>query len=81
MNGFQVHLLKLIQSKDGQLSWYQIDRTLSSKGIEREEHLMQSLKGLESDGYVVTHVGANPSQPTYSITSAGVAVLSNIPSS
>jgi DNA-binding PadR family transcriptional regulator len=79
MNHFRVHLLRLIQSKDRQLSWYQIDRALSSAGVEREEHLMQSLKGLESDGYVVTHVGANPSQPTYAITSAGATILTNIP--
>jgi DNA-binding PadR family transcriptional regulator len=75
MNGFRVRLLRLIQSKDGQLSWYQIDRALSSEGVDREEHLMQSLKGLESDGYIVTHVGANPSQPKYSITSAGVTAV------
>jgi DNA-binding PadR family transcriptional regulator len=79
MNGFRVHLLRLIQSNDEQLSWYQIDRALSSEGVEREEHLMQSLKGLESDGYVVTHVGANPSQPTYSITAAGVTALTSTP--
>jgi len=76
MNSFRVHLLKLIQSKDGKISWYQIDRALSSDGVEREEHLMQSLKCLESDGYVVTHAGASPSQPTYSITPAGQAILS-----
>ncbi len=77
MNSFRIHLLKLIQSKDGQLSWYQIDRAFTSEGIDRRENLMQSLKGLELGGYIDTHFGLNRSQPTYSITSAGIAALSN----
>lgn len=81
MNRFRLHLLRLIHTNDGQFSWYQIERELSSKGVEREEHLMQSLNGLESDGYIIRHVGMNPSQPTYSITAAGIIALTSIPTS
>jgi len=71
MNRLRHRLLELIKAKDGQLSWYQLDRTISSEGVERDEPLVKSLTGLEADGFIVSHVGANPAQPTYSVTLEG----------
>ena len=70
--------MKLIQANDGQLSWYQLDRAISSSGTEREEGLMQSLRALESEGLIARQAGANPSQPKYAITSNGSEILASI---
>lgn len=75
MNQLRHRLLELIKAKDGQLSWYQLDRAISSESIKRDEPLLKSLTGLEADGFIVSHDAANPSQPTYSVTSEGAKLL------
>jgi len=75
MNRFRLRLLALIQCHDGQLSWYQIDRAISADNTQREEHLMDALRDLTSEGFISSQVGANPSQPTYSITLEGANAL------
>jgi len=78
MNQTRLALLKLIEANDGQLSWYQLDRTISSSGTERDEGLMQSLRALESEGLIERRVGVNPSQPKYAITSNGSELLASV---
>jgi DNA-binding HxlR family transcriptional regulator len=68
--------MALIQHKDGELSWYELDRAVSSEEFEREESLPDALKALESDGFINTAPNAKiPSQPKYSITVNGTQVL------
>src|SRR5579871_3322351 len=71
MNRFRLRLLALIQCHDGQLSWYQIDRAISADNTQREEHLMDALRDLTSEGFISSQVGANPSQPTNKIAWEG----------
>lgn len=75
MNQLQAKLLELIQLNNGKYSWYQLDRAISFENVEGRENLMENLKTLQSQGFITSQQGPNPSQPTYSITENGLAVL------
>jgi DNA-binding PadR family transcriptional regulator len=75
MNALQIRLLKLIKANDGQFSWYQLDRAVSTERVEGVGNLMHVLKSLQSDGLISSREGANPAQPTYSITNEGMNAL------
>ena len=64
-------ILRLINSHNGELSWYQLDRTLSyqHKYVEGIHRLVHIVKDLEHKGLVRSE-GERP-QPRYWITDAG----------
>jgi DNA-binding HxlR family transcriptional regulator len=77
MDPFQQEILELIASHDGQYSWYQLDRALSTWSVNRERNppllrsLTKVLRELEEQGLLVSEAGHVPSQPVYSITAQG----------
>ena len=75
MTTFRIRLLELIQENNGQVNWYQLDRAISSETAQREEHLLNSLKELESAGFILSNSGPNPAQPTHCITDVGTIFL------
>ncbi len=78
MNQLRHRLLELIKAKDGELSWYQLDRAISSESFDRDEPLLKSLAALEADGFIVSHIASNPSQPTYFLTSEGMKLVDTV---
>ena len=71
---FQIAILKTIEAADGQLSWYQIDRALTQRGIDPgavSDFLMTALLALQRDGLVSISNGHDPAQPLYSVTASG----------
>jgi DNA-binding PadR family transcriptional regulator len=76
MNPVHIAVLRIINTNDGKLSWYQIDRALSQKGVvgggwPAPGGLMPVLRELEQSEYISASVGPNPAQPLYSITQMG----------
>lgn len=68
-------LLRMICNHDGEWSWYQIDRALTTNGIFLQESLIVVLHELEEKGFISAQGEANPAQPRYSITELGREVL------
>ena len=68
-------LLRLIAKNDGKWSWYQLDITLSTRGLIAPAPLPKILKNAEKEGLIRSLPGANPAQPVYAITAEGKARL------
>jgi hypothetical protein len=64
-------ILRLINSHNGELSWYQLDRALSyqHKYVDGVHRLVDIVKDLEHKGLVRSE--GEESQPRYWITDAG----------
>ncbi len=68
-------ILRLINNQNGELSWYQLDRTLSyqQKYISMLHRLVDMLKDLEQKGLIRS--ATQGPQPQYWITDAGRKLL------
>ncbi len=66
-------VLKQIRQAPGQLSWYQIDRSLSEGGMRPAEGVMKLLRQLEAEGLIRSVPGAVAAQPCYELTDIGEA--------
>jgi hypothetical protein len=81
MDTFQREILETIAAHDGQLSWYQLDRSLSQFSPNRERNLpllrglTGALRAMEDDGLIAARAGHHTSQPVYSSTTEGRRVL------
>jgi DNA-binding PadR family transcriptional regulator len=77
MDPFAQEILELIAAHDGQYTWYQLDRALSSWSVNRERNLpllkglTRVLRELEERGLISSGAGHLPSQPVYWITAQG----------
>src|SRR5438309_1156973 len=77
MNPFAQEILELIAAHDGQYTWYQLDRALSTWSANRERNLpllkdlTQVLRELEANDLISSAAGHIPSQPVYTITDWG----------
>ena len=77
MDPFTQEILELIAAHDGQYTWYQLDRALSSWSVNRERNLpllkglTRVLRELEECGLISSGTGHVPAQPVYSITAQG----------
>ena len=68
----QMEILRLVNEHDGELSWYQLDRSLAHDDYLPVIHrLMDVLKQLEQSG----HIRAEGTEPYYFITEAGRQAL------
>ncbi len=72
-------ILRLIRNNDGELTWYQLDRSLSYEGthISIINKLVPVLRHLEQSEFI--RCEGNPSQPRYWITDAGRQALLDNP--
>ncbi|MDQ3684691.1 MAG: hypothetical protein M3430_03710 [Acidobacteriota bacterium] len=72
-------ILRLIRNNDGELTWYQLDRSLSYEGTHLSiiNRLIPLLKQLEQNGFIRSE--GNPSQPRYWIGDAGRQALADNP--
>ncbi len=68
-------VLNLIGQSPGRLSWYQLDRSLSSSGLRPPDGIMALLPQLEAHGLIRSVPGAVASQPCYELTDTGEAEL------
>lgn len=75
ISDFKNEILRIVGNNDGKLSWYQLDRQLSFNGVEMTENLMQAIRDLESGGLIASKEGKNASQPLYSLTPQGKALV------
>jgi DNA-binding PadR family transcriptional regulator len=77
MDDLQLKVLEIVKRHNGEYSWYQLDRALSVSGVQHAGNLMQVLRTLVADGYIVTTAGPNTAQPLYSIGDRGEVALSD----
>jgi DNA-binding PadR family transcriptional regulator len=80
MSPLQVAILQIVESNDGRLNWYQLDRALTQRvgGLDPgavSSGLLPALHELEEGGLIASNPGPNPGQPVYSMTPAGQQVL------
>ena len=66
-------VLRQIRQNPGQISWYQLDRSLSASGMRPADGVMELLRHLEAEGLIRSVPGAVASQPCYELTAAGEA--------
>ncbi len=68
----QMEILRLVNKHDGELSWYQLDRSLVHDDYLPIIHgLLEVLRQLEEGG----HIRAEGTEPYYFITEAGRQAL------
>lgn len=65
MNVVRKRILELVEKREGELSWYQLDRALSTEGLQSEECVMDSIKWLLTNDYIRVGEGYSPAQPVY----------------
>jgi len=72
---YMKEVLKLVAMHDGKWSWYQLDRTLSARGLISPTPLTTVLRDAEGQGLLRSLPGASPSQPVYQVTDDGKALI------
>jgi DNA-binding PadR family transcriptional regulator len=70
-----VAILQLVAGSKGQLTWYNIVRTVDQLGVERIPPPYAVLKGLARLGYLTTSPLEGGNAATYQITPQGQAFL------
>jgi hypothetical protein len=69
-------ILMFIEKNNGKWSWYQLDRVLShDENLPIMDRLLEAIKGLESNGLILSDLSDNESMPKYRITEAGINLL------
>ncbi len=69
----------LIAKHDGQLTWYQVDRSMSLFGLVGGPDVMHCLQYLKQNGFVVAVPPEKHPQPKYFITDKGRAFVAANP--
>jgi DNA-binding PadR family transcriptional regulator len=64
-----------IAEDDGRFSWYQLDREMTHRTGTPPRDLMGTLKMLMSEKWIEADDAANPGQPVYRVTPAGIEAL------
>jgi len=79
MSPLLITILEIIKANDGNFSWYQLNRALTSqKGVDPgivSRDLMPALHELEQAGFITARAGPNPALPLYSLTPTGEQFL------
>ena len=77
LNNFQAEILKHIGKRDGQMSWYQLDRLLAYDEFLPIIHtLVKVLRELEQKGLI--RAEGETAQPIYFLTKAGTESLQRL---
>ncbi len=72
-----MELLRQIGRSPGCLSWYHLDRALSSVGLRPAKGVRVLMRKLEADGLIRSIAGSHPGQPRYELTDAGKAKVAD----
>jgi hypothetical protein len=70
-------ILGFVEKNNGDWSWYQLDRVLShDDNLPIMDRLLETIKGLESNGLIRSDLSESESMPKYWITENGRKLLS-----